>query len=136
VLARRDRERSWALFEQALKADLIDSGSGTTHEGIHLGAMAGTVDLIQRGYTGIEPRHDALHLNPCLPDQLRGMKLRIRYRNHLLVLEISRERLKVTGVKDDAPAIMLKLPDGAHELRSGESREFVLGQEDGTHLAG
>lgn len=136
VLARADRERSWALFKQALKADLVDSGSGTTHEGIHLGAMAGTVDLIQRGYTGIEARHDALHLNPCLPKQLQEMTMRIRYRNHLLLLKIGRERLTVTSVKEDARAITLKLPDGAHELRGSETREFVLHQDGGNHSRG
>jgi alpha,alpha-trehalase len=135
VLARRDRQRSWSLFEQALKADLSDGGSGTTHEGIHLGAMAGTVDLVQRGYTGIEPRGDALHLNPCLPDQLRAMKLRIRYRNQLLMLEISRTHLKITSEKDHARTITLQLPDGACQLRGGESREFVLRQGRGSDTA-
>ena len=48
VLARLDRRRSWELFLQALNSDIADLQGGTTHEGIHLGAMAGTVDLIQR----------------------------------------------------------------------------------------
>ncbi|MDH3714758.1 MAG: glycoside hydrolase family 65 protein [Gammaproteobacteria bacterium] len=127
VLARRDWQRSWTLFEQALKADLRDGGSGTTYEGIHLGAMAGVVDLVQRAYTGIELRDDALHMNPCLPDQLCRMKLRIRYRSHPLMLEISRARLKVSSENVHAQAITLHLPDGIHELRGGDSREFVLG---------
>ena len=48
VLARTDRPRSWSLFEQALEADLADTQGGTTHEGVHLGAMAGTADMVIR----------------------------------------------------------------------------------------
>jgi len=46
---------------------VADIQGGTTPEGIHLGAMAGTVDQIQRCYTGIVTRSDMLLLNPCLP---------------------------------------------------------------------
>ena len=48
VLARLDRRRSWELFLQALNSDIADIQGGTTHEGIHLGSMAGTLDLVQR----------------------------------------------------------------------------------------
>ena len=58
VLARSRREQSWHLFCDALKSDVMDIQGGTTHEGIHLGAMAGTVDLMQRCYSGLETRQD------------------------------------------------------------------------------
>src|SRR5690606_37414228 len=58
VLARADRTRSWALLEEALESDIADIQGGTTAEGIHLGAMAGTVDLVQRGHTGLEIHED------------------------------------------------------------------------------
>ena len=31
---------------------MADTQGGTTKEGIHLGAMAGTIDILQRCYTG------------------------------------------------------------------------------------
>ncbi|MEO1103483.1 MAG: glycoside hydrolase family 65 protein, partial [Pseudomonadota bacterium] len=43
VVARTDRTKSWDLFSQALRADLEDVQGGTTREGIHLGAMCGTI---------------------------------------------------------------------------------------------
>lgn len=45
VLARLAETRAWALFRDALAADLDDTQGGTTAEGVHLGAMAGTVDI-------------------------------------------------------------------------------------------
>ena len=54
VLARSDKKLSWELFNEALESDISDVQGGTTAEGIHLGVMAGTVDLVQRCYAGIE----------------------------------------------------------------------------------
>jgi beta-phosphoglucomutase family hydrolase len=82
VLARSDRAKSWRFLERALVSDLRDTQGGTTREGIHLGAMAGTVDMIQRGYTGLEVRGDVLWLNPLLPDELRSLEFDVRYRGH------------------------------------------------------
>lgn len=67
VLTRVDRGGSWRFFRDALTSDLLDLQGGTTAEGIHLGAMAGAVDLLQRCYTGLELRDDALWLDPQLP---------------------------------------------------------------------
>ena len=47
VLARADRRKAWDYFLEALESDIADVQGGTTGEGIHLGAMAGTVDLLR-----------------------------------------------------------------------------------------
>jgi trehalose/maltose hydrolase-like predicted phosphorylase len=73
VLARGDRHRSWSLFTATVESDLADIQGGTTREGIHLGAMAGSVDLAVRCYGGIETRGNALWLNPAVPPELRGL---------------------------------------------------------------
>ncbi|WP_454852653.1 glycoside hydrolase family 65 protein [Promicromonospora soli] len=52
VLASRDRSASWRFFREALDSDIADVQGGTTAEGIHLGAMAGAVDLAERCYPG------------------------------------------------------------------------------------
>ncbi|MFD0598867.1 hypothetical protein ACFQZ4_46650 [Catellatospora coxensis] len=67
VQARADREQSWKLFAEALRADLADTRGGSTRNGVHLGAMAGTIDLAMRCYTGLETRGDVLYLHPLLP---------------------------------------------------------------------
>src|SRR5690606_31510052 len=87
LFSRLDRERSWQLFRDALQSDVTDAQGGTTAEGIHLGAMAGTVDLVQRCYTGIETRQDVLRLDPVLPAGLGALSFQIRYRGHPLHLD-------------------------------------------------
>lgn len=50
VLAARDPDRAWSTFREALAADLDDTQGGTTRTGFHLGAMAGTIDIVQRSF--------------------------------------------------------------------------------------
>ena len=54
----------------------------TTSEGIHLAAMAGSVDLVQRCFTGPETRADRIMLSPDWPESLDTLAFPIRYRDH------------------------------------------------------
>ncbi len=95
VLARRDRISSWKLFSQALDSDIEDVQGGTTPEGIHLGAMTGTVDIIQRCYLGLEPSLHALTVNPRLPDELESIETRILFHGQRLDMVVDHERLQI-----------------------------------------
>ena len=70
VLARANRDRAMEFFQQALKSDVSDIQGGTTSEGIHLAAMAGSVDLMQRCFTGMETRSNRIILSPHWPESL------------------------------------------------------------------
>src|SRR4029079_10797439 len=50
------RPDNGGLFQQVLKSDVADIQGGTTPEGIHLAPMVGSVDLLQRCFTGPDPR--------------------------------------------------------------------------------
>jgi len=126
VLARSDRLRSWQLFSEALESDVSDIQGGTTAEGIHLGAMAGTVDLMQRGYTGIEVRDDVLWLNPCIPEELNSLVFRIAYRSHALELGMYRDRLRVSFHEGWAPTVKLGFRGKVYEFEQGDTRELQL----------
>lgn len=126
VLARSDRAGSWRLFLEALESDVADIQGGTTAEGIHLGAMAGTVDLVQRGYTGIETRGDVLWLNPRLPEELKCLRITVRYRGLALELRVTREALEVRARTSNAAPIALGVVDAVHTLKAGEKRRFAI----------
>ena len=97
VLARANRPESWPLFRRSLDSDIQDIQGGTTPEGIHLGAMAGTVDLVQRSLTGLETRDNVLHFNPRLPAPVDRLTVHIRYRGHMLDVEVTKRFLKVAS---------------------------------------
>jgi trehalose/maltose hydrolase-like predicted phosphorylase len=126
VLARSDRPRAMDFFAEALQSDVSDVQQGTTAEGVHLGAMAGTVDLVQRVSTGIEVRGDALRLTPELPKEMERLDMRIRYRGHSLDLQLTRDSLTVRGRDGAAPSITLCVDGEVCEFVSGATRVFRL----------
>ncbi|NIJ11778.1 trehalose 6-phosphate phosphatase [Saccharomonospora amisosensis] len=97
VLARANRERALEFFGRALRSDITDIQGGTTPEGIHLAAMAGSFDLLQRCFSGLETRQDRLQLNPLWPKSLGVLELAIHYREHPLRLRISGSRVDVAA---------------------------------------
>jgi alpha,alpha-trehalase len=126
VLARSDRERSWEQFSQALESDVADVQGGTTPEGIHLGAMAGTVDLLQRGYAGLETRGDVLWFGPALPEKLHALEFEIHYRGHRLQVRITPERLRLSTIPSEVAPIRVGFGDEVVELSPGSTAEWPL----------
>jgi trehalose/maltose hydrolase-like predicted phosphorylase len=136
VLARADRPRAMGFFADALQSDVSDVQQGTTAEGVHLGAMAGTVDLVQRVSTGLEVRGDVLRLNPELPQEMERLDMRIRYRGHSLDLRLTRDSLTIRGRDGAAPPISLCVDGKYCELVGGNTRQFPLSSETTTCVAG
>ncbi len=126
VLSRSCRSRSWRLFQDALHSDIGDIQGGTTAEGIHLGAMAGTVDLLQRCYAGLELRTGQLWFNPSLPGELERLRLRLRYRRHALLVDISKEVLAIASEAAAPAPITVRVGREVREVRPGERVEFVV----------
>jgi alpha,alpha-trehalase len=110
-------------FRSALATDLADVDS--TPEGIHLGAMAGTVDLVQRGFTGLRLRADALELSPCLPPELPSVAFGLRYRGAVVQIRVTGERTEVE-VADDAPhAVRVRVRGTERTLEPGCTGRFA-----------
>ncbi len=126
VYARSNRERSWESFEKALMSDIHDVQGGTTPEGIHLGAMAGTADIIQRCYTGLEIRDDILWLNPRLPKEIEELKFHIRYRSHWIKLRINHKKLWIDFDDGWADPIEINVCGKVRLFETNDSAEFDL----------
>ncbi len=131
VLARSDRPRAMTFFAEALESDVSDIQQGTTSEGVHLGAMAGTVDLIQRVSFGIGVIGNSLVLNPELPIDMESIDMRIRYRGHSIDLLLTRDALAVCGHDSHAAPISLCVAGKIYAFSAGSTRSF---QTDGKEL--
>ncbi len=124
--ARRDRSRSWQFLERALQSDLADIQGGTTRNGIHLAAMAGSVDLLVRCYTGLETRADALWFHPLLPAQLESLRFEIVYRSHRLSVSITQRAITLASAGGTADPIRVIIQGRGMLLHTGESRVVKL----------
>lgn len=126
VLARMDRAGSWDTFKDALVEDLDDTQGGTTKEGIHLGAMAGTVDVVLRAYAGLQIRPEALTFTPRLPDGLRAASFKVLYRGHLMSISIDHQELRVTTEPCSAATVLIRVGGQEAALGGGEMKVFPL----------
>jgi trehalose/maltose hydrolase-like predicted phosphorylase len=126
VLARADRAQSWRLALTALDSDVADLQGGTTPEGVHLGAMAGTVDLMERCYTGLEVRAHTLVFNPHLPRQVRRLKTTVRYRRHALDVDVDHDTLAVTSRPTTAAPVVVAYRSSTRALAPGQTVTFTL----------
>nr|MBA3901383.1 glycoside hydrolase family 65 protein [Bacteroidota bacterium] len=124
VYASAHREKSWHHFKKALVSDFKDVQGGTTHEGIHLGAMAGTVDLIQRCYTGMEFREEGLWFNPQLPENIKQIKFRMRYREHWLEVNLTKNNLYLKSHGGWENQIKVIVKGEQFLMKKGEERNF------------
>ena len=127
ILAGLDPESSWERYMVALESDIGDVQGGTTQEGIHMGVMAGTLDLIQRGYLGTDIRDGELHFDPKPVGNLDGLSFSMRFRGVPLDVGLEGNELTVGAQKDgfDRP-VKIHVGDETQELVAGQSHTFVF----------
>ncbi|MGO9490038.1 MAG: glycoside hydrolase family 65 protein [Solirubrobacteraceae bacterium] len=127
ALASLDPESSWERFLVALRSDAEDVQGGTTREGIHMGVMAGTIDLIQRAYPGIELRDGILHFRPCLPAEVEEVSFRAQFQQTPLLVTLDQHRLTLSVQHEGADGpIRVGVGDQVHELFPGDAETFEL----------
>lgn len=125
VLARGNRDHALDYFRQVLESDVADIQGGTTAEGIHLAAMAGSIDLMQRCFTGLEMRNDRLVLSPNWPESLGVLAFPIHYRGHHLYVRVSGRGAEVSADPRPAPPVVLECRGQVVELASGSKTKFT-----------
>ena len=81
-------ERAFSYFQRTARMDLDDVG-GNTVAGVHTAAMAGTWMSLVYGFGGMADRGPLLSFSPRLPEQLTGMRFRVRIHDRLLEVSLS-----------------------------------------------
>jgi trehalose/maltose hydrolase-like predicted phosphorylase len=125
VYAEIDLAISWERYLQALESDVRDVQGGTTAEGIHMGVMSGTLDLMQRSYMGEMIRNNVLSFNPKPMEQLRGLALPMRFRGMLVEVTLEEGRLWAGAQADSLNrSVKVGVGDQVREIRGGECFPF------------
>jgi alpha,alpha-trehalase len=126
VLARYQPEEAWRFLQHALESDVADVQGGTTAEGIHLGAMAGTVDIMLRCLTGLRARGPELRFDPVLPPQVKKLRFSVHYRHHRLDVALAEDHLQISSRPGEGRPIQVLVHDEAIQLIPGARHEFSL----------
>jgi trehalose/maltose hydrolase-like predicted phosphorylase/beta-phosphoglucomutase-like phosphatase (HAD superfamily) len=126
VLARYEPEQAWQFLLHALESDIADVQGGTTAEGIHLGAMAGTVDIVLRCLTGMRARGEVLRFEPALPPEVKELTFSVHYRGHRIDVALAEGQMEVSSRPGGAAPIKILVHDETIELDPGAQHEFSL----------
>ena len=128
VLVRAHRSGSWDIVNKALRSDVDRVHNPSTKEGVHIGAMGGMIDLVQRCYAGVSFRSGRILLDPKLPEQLAGIRMRIVYRGQWLDLHVSRQKLAITlhESRSRQESVAVEFKGEAYTLTGGAQKEFAF----------
>jgi trehalose/maltose hydrolase-like predicted phosphorylase len=133
VLAAVDPESSWDRFLVALHSDADDVQGGTTKEGIHMGVMSGTLDLMQRNYAGTHVYDGVLHFNPQLPSRLDSLSFSMQFRETPIQVTLAGDHLTLAVPPEGASRpVRVAVRDDVRELCPGDQTVFELSRNPAT----
>ena len=107
------RQNKWSWFLEALKSDMYDTQGGTTMEGIHCGVMAGTIEILFKGFAGVNLYKDKIELNPQLPPSWRKLSFKMTHRGTTLVVVILPNKVYANRLIDGREEPMDCTEDGS-----------------------
>ncbi|MFB7917141.1 glycoside hydrolase family 65 protein [Streptomyces sp. NPDC056061] len=129
VLAREQGADAWSYCEEALLSDVADIQGGTTGEGIHLGAMGGTLDLVERCVAGLEAVPEGLRVDPMPLREMSRCAFTFCYRGHRGIrVDLLPHRLGISVPRSHhMPALPVRLAgERLVTVAPGEERWFRL----------
>ena len=127
VLAAIDPESSWERFLVALRSDAEDIQGGTTKEGIHMGVMAGTLDLMQRSYAGTYISDGVLCFDPRLPNRLASLSFSMQFRQTPIQLTLTRDHLTLAlHAEGGSRSVRVAVRGDVRKLSVGDRTVFEL----------
>jgi trehalose/maltose hydrolase-like predicted phosphorylase len=125
ILADLDLKSSWERYLVALESDIGDIQGGTTQEGIHMGVMAGTLDLVQRGYLGTDVADGVLRFGPHPLNNLQGLSFPMQYRGARLQLRLQDGKLTVAAEPDSLnPTVQVGVGEVTRQIQAGQTQDF------------
>ena len=100
LLKADDTKTAWKLFYEALTSDYYDIQGGTTAEGIHLGVMGATLNLVTSFFAGIDYRGDVLEIDPNMPEQWEEIDFKMNFKGTQFKFQITSDGVSIKANQD------------------------------------
>lgn len=102
-----DMEKAYNLFMHATRLDL-DDYNNEVNQGLHITSMAGSWQIIVRGFAGMKIENNQLHFSPVIPIQWNSYTFKINYRGSTIEMQVSQKEIKITMSEGDALNIYIR----------------------------
>ncbi len=119
---------TWRRFQEVLESDIFDTQGGTTPEGIHAGVMGGSLDIMVRGFAGIDVLKDRIKISPRIPQRWERIKLRINYRGTWISFSVMNKQVAVfiQGPRKSLFPVPIEIDSRFHQLYCGKRYKFFI----------
>jgi len=118
ALAHLNPQASWDSWCDCLRTDLDAPADSGTLEGVHLGAMAGSLDVLQRHYLGLHPTAECLRIFPAVPPALDGVHMGFTFQGRYLRVQL-RDKVLSLHLAENAEPLDVCHPGGSETLTPG-----------------
>ncbi|MDP8260375.1 MAG: glycoside hydrolase family 65 protein [Candidatus Gygaella obscura] len=93
LLGREKEALKW--FREVLESDICDSQGGTTSEGIHVGVMGGSIDLLIRAFAGVSFSKEKISINPKLIKNIKALDFKVVYRKYQIAFIVNTKKVSI-----------------------------------------
>jgi maltose phosphorylase len=107
-----DRKKAYEFYLRTARLDL-DNYNNDTKDGLHITSMAGTWLTIVKGFAGMRVINDELTFTPFLPDEWKEFSFKVRFRNAVLKITVSKSETKIEQLSGDKVKVKIIENNGA-----------------------
>jgi maltose phosphorylase len=107
-----DREKAYEFYLRTARLDL-DNYNNDTKDGLHITSMAGTWLTIVKGFAGMRVINDELTFTPFLPDEWKEFSFKVRFRNAVLKITVTKSKTRVEQLTGDKVKVKIIENNGA-----------------------
>lgn len=93
-------DKAYEMYLRTARLDL-DDYNNDTEDGLHITSMAGSWMSVVRGFAGMTVRDGMLILSPVLPPTWTGLQFNIRFRERVLLVDITTKGCEITRKSGD-----------------------------------
>lgn len=118
-----DVDKAYSLFLHATRLDL-DDYNNEVGQGLHITSMAGSWQIIVRGFAGMKILNDMLCFTPLLPAKWNSYTFKINFRDCTLRMEVGKNEIKALIIEGNN--LNIRIYEIVYTLSKG--KELVIKQ--------
>ncbi|NND95673.1 MAG: glycoside hydrolase family 65 protein, partial [Flavobacteriales bacterium] len=116
-------DKAYEMYMRTARLDL-DDYNNDTKDGCHITSMAGTWMAFAKGFAGMRVKNGRLQFSPFLPEHWSGYAFKIKFREKLLTINVSRDGVVIENLSDGD--LSLELFDKTVEVNGQQSIKAEL----------